>query len=71
MNIDIRRHKDLIELLDALYPRKAYGPEVPLDIIRYESGQRSVVEMLQNELRYQEERADEFQAKVLGIRDNV
>jgi hypothetical protein len=27
--------------------------------------------MLQNELRYQEERADEFQAQVLGIRDNV
>uniref|UniRef100_A0A6M3XSM4 Uncharacterized protein n=1 Tax=viral metagenome TaxID=1070528 RepID=A0A6M3XSM4_9ZZZZ len=71
MNIDIRRHKDLIELLDTLYPRKTYGHDVPVDLIRFESGQRSVVEMLQNELRYQEERADEFQAQVLGNYDHV
>lgn len=71
MNIDIRRHKDLIEILDSLYPLKAFGPEVPLDLIRFESGQRSVVEMLKNELRYQEERADEFQAQVLGNSDYV
>jgi len=71
MNIDIRRHKDLIELLDTLYPRKTFGPEVPVDLIRFECGQRSVVEMLKNELRYQEERADEFQAQVLGNPDYV
>lgn len=71
MNIDIRRHKDLIEILDSLYPRKAYPHDVPLDLIRFESGQRSVVEMLKNELRYQEERADEFQAQVLGNSDYV
>ncbi|WP_019406196.1 hypothetical protein [Stutzerimonas stutzeri] len=71
MNIDIRRHKDLIELLDTLYPRKTYGHDASVDLIRFECGQRSVVEMLQNELRYQEERADEFQAQVLGNPDYV
>lgn len=66
MKTDLRRHTALINELSELFPAKTHGPEVPLDRIRYENGQRSVVEFLLHELEVQERTADELTMQVLG-----
>lgn len=57
MNTDLRRHRDLILELDSLFPLKHFAMTTPIDQVRWESGERAVVEFLLRELKHQEEEA--------------
>lgn len=67
MNIDLLPHKALIKALADLYPLRTPDWKTPLDQIRYESGQRSVVDRLLEVLQDQEETSVATQHSVLGI----
>lgn len=64
MNIDLRRHKDLIAELDRLFPLKHFSMLAPIDQVRWESGERAVVELLIRELKRQEEDSTTFGLEV-------
>lgn len=67
MQTDLRRHALLIDELESLFPLVNPSLSDSLDVIRYRAGQRSVVEHLKNELKYQEEQASELNTEVLGV----
>lgn len=66
MRTDLRRHLDLLAELDELFPARNPQPSTPMADIMFAAGGREVVEMLQRELKYQEERRREEGMEVLG-----
>lgn len=56
MQTDLRRHIDLIAELDALFPLRHFDAATPIDTVRYQSGERNVVEFLKRELLEQDQR---------------
>lgn len=72
MKTDLRRHKDLIAELDSLFPLRHFSMTTPIEQVRWESGERAVVEFLIRELRHQEEEATSNGMEVLrSHQDNV
>lgn len=66
MNIDLRRHKDLITELDRLYPLRNFRPDESEQTIREHCSKRAVVDRLIQELAYQEEVVDAEFTQLLG-----
>lgn len=66
LRADLRKHKDLIDELDQLFPLRNFSPTDTLDRIRYNSGQREVVELLKRELADQEKQSNSLSIQVLG-----
>lgn len=66
MNIDLRRHKDLLNELDRLYPLRNFEPQETDQAIREHCAKRFVVDRLFQELQYQEEQLDMSSQQVTG-----
>jgi hypothetical protein len=71
MQTDLRRHQDLLEELNSLYPLKNFAPTDSEQFIRESCAQRAVVERLFAELKYQGEQMDARSIQVLGKPNHV
>lgn len=71
MQTDLRRHLDLLAELNEMYPLKNFEPSATEQTIREYCAQRSVVDKLFQELKYQEEQLDTSSHQVLGNPNNV